>query len=101
MVFAATGQQLIDTFGPVPGTTLSLETPYAIFPFFNNPFLILAVAAGIGLQIMAIYVPALRHLLGTVPLAWNLWLVVGLLAAIKLVAIEITKAFFRAGRPVS
>lgn len=38
MVFAATGQQLIDTFGPVPGTTLSLETPYAIFPFFNNPY---------------------------------------------------------------
>ena len=42
---------------------------------FENPFLLGAVGLGLGLMIMALYVPALQTVLHTTPLSWNGWFI--------------------------
>ena len=36
---------------------------------WQNPFLLAAVPAAVGLQLLALYLPPLQHLLGTEPLS--------------------------------
>src|SRR5690606_10158044 len=53
---------------------------------FGNPWMIGALAIGIGLQLLAVYQPLLRRVLGTVPLEGRDWLVVVGAALVPLVA---------------
>jgi Ca2+-transporting ATPase len=59
----------------------SLRDPLHTVGFFSNPWLLLAVAGSIGLQVAAVYVPFLQTALQTVPLGWNDWLLIALVAA--------------------
>ncbi|PIR97194.1 MAG: ATPase [Candidatus Doudnabacteria bacterium CG10_big_fil_rev_8_21_14_0_10_41_10] len=67
-------------------------------PIFNNWKLIVAVGLGIALQVLAVYWGPLQSLLRTEALALNLWGWVLALSLIKVVAIEITKGFYRLKR---
>ncbi|MBU1165022.1 HAD-IC family P-type ATPase [Patescibacteria group bacterium] len=60
---------------------------------FSNKYLIWAVAAGFILQLLAIYEPHLQNIFQTQNLTWE-WYLIGLLAVIKIIAIELTKQFF-------
>ncbi|HMB94377.1 MAG TPA: HAD-IC family P-type ATPase, partial [Rhodothermales bacterium] len=59
----------------------SLRDPLHTAGFFSNPWLLVAVAGSIGLQVAAVYVPFLQTALQTVPLGWNDWLLIVLVAA--------------------
>ena len=49
--------------------------------WFSNPWLVLAAAGAIALQILAVYAPPLQAALHTVPLHWGDWGVILCLAA--------------------
>jgi Ca2+-transporting ATPase len=61
-------------------------------PLKQNKPLIWAVLAGFGMVIVPFYVPALRELLGIVPLAPLQWLLIGGIAVALLIVVEISKA---------
>lgn len=58
---------------------------------FSNPYLVLAVVVGFGLQIFGIYAPVMQRFLDVVPLSMYDWLIVVFLAVIKIICIEFLK----------
>ena len=91
MVFAAFGfSSLVYAF-----SIKSLKMPLWRTRIFDNLWLIAAVGFGFVLQFLALLNPTLQKLLHTVDLPAALWLWVAGLSLIKLVAIELTKAYFR------
>lgn len=71
----------------------SLYAPLPIIGFFSNPFLLIAWALTVGLQIAAVYVPFLQHLLHTVPLRLEDWLLIFEVAVPIFIAVESYKWF--------
>lgn len=59
----------------------SLDRPLAVIGLFSNPWLLLAIAASIALQLGAVYWPPLQLVLHSVPLDWPAWQRILLLAA--------------------
>jgi len=51
----------------------ALRGPLSMIGFFSNPWVLLAWAVTIGLQVCAVYVPFLQKILHTVPLGWADW----------------------------
>jgi Ca2+-transporting ATPase len=51
----------------------SLDQPLATVGWFSNRWLLLAVAITLGAHVCAVYVPFLQRALHTVPLAWQDW----------------------------
>jgi Ca2+-transporting ATPase len=68
------------------------ETRSAFNGFFNNPWLLGAVALSLLTHVAAVYVPFLQTAFHTVPLSAFDWLVVLCVAATLLVAMELFKA---------
>lgn len=58
----------------------SLRRPVSAVGWLSNPLLIVAFTISVGLQVAAVYWPPLQHLLRTVPLAWQQWVDILLLA---------------------
>lgn len=58
---------------------------------FRNGWLLLAVGVGVLIQGAAIYVPSLQTLFGTVGLTARDWVLIGAVAVIKLIGIELAK----------
>ena len=58
----------------------SLTEPMSRIGFFSNPFLLLAIALTLCMQLLAVYAPPLQALLHTVPLTALDWLVMVLVA---------------------
>ena len=71
------------------------------YNFFSNAYLIGGVSIGIALMLLAIYVPLLQSVLGTValPAAWLFGVV--LVGLLNMTAIELGKALFRGERSAS
>ncbi len=61
---------------------------------FQNKVLVVAQILGVGLLVASVYVPFLQKFLGTVPISGLEWIVVLLIAAIKLTLIETVKWVF-------
>jgi Ca2+-transporting ATPase len=61
---------------------------------FDNKLLNISWFVGLTGLIVALYVPALNNLLGTIPLSFYSWLVLIGLAVLNLIFIEITKYYF-------
>src|SRR5690606_8604775 len=61
---------------------------------FSNPWLIVAAVAAVVLQLLIVYVPALREWLKTAPLYWEHWLLIFLLGFIEVLVIESLKAAY-------
>jgi len=64
-----------------------------VIGFFSNPFLLMAWALTVGLQIAAVYVPFLQHLLHTVPLRLEDWMLIFEVAVPIFIAVELYKWF--------
>ncbi|HET8575119.1 MAG TPA: HAD-IC family P-type ATPase [Candidatus Paceibacterota bacterium] len=89
-IFATLG---LDTFFYIYSIK-SLRNPIWSYNPFNNIYLVGATLLGVGAMVLAIYLPLLNTLLGTVPLAGWSWLVVAAKGLINITGIEITKWFF-------
>ncbi len=72
----------------------TLRRPIWSASFFSNPALLIAVSAGILVQLAALYVPFLQNLLGLSPLTFQEYGIIILLSCIVIVLIEIVKAIF-------
>ncbi len=59
--------------------------------FFDNPYLIIAIAASVMLQIAAIYLPFMQDALGTAPLSITDWVRIVLVSSSIIVVDEIRK----------
>lgn len=59
----------------------SLDRPLAMIGLFTNPWLVLAIATSIALQLGAVYWPPLQLVLHSVPLDWPAWQRILILAA--------------------
>ncbi len=74
----------------------SLRRPIYRIKLFNNSFLLVAVAVGLGLMLLAIYVPFFNRFLKTVPLPlWPALLAFLLFPLLKLLMVELTKWWYR------
>lgn len=62
---------------------------------FSNPYLLGATAIVVSLQLAAVYVPFLQHLLRTVPLSLSEWLLIIAVASSIIAAEEIRKFYSR------
>lgn len=69
----------------------SLDEPLAAIGLFSNPWLLLAWASSVGLQVCAVYVPFLQEALHTVPLGWTDWGLMLVIAAPVFVVAEAVK----------
>ncbi|OGE76490.1 MAG: hypothetical protein A3K06_03295 [Candidatus Doudnabacteria bacterium RIFCSPHIGHO2_01_52_17] len=75
----------------------SLRRPIYRIKLFNNTFLIIAVAAGLALMLMAIYLPFFNRFLKTVPLpVWPALAAFVAFPLLKLLMVELTKWWYRA-----
>ena len=72
------------------------ETEVAWRPLFNNAWLWVAVAAGVGAQAAVLYVPSLQRAFGTVPLTAGDWVFCAAIASTVGIAREVQKAWWRA-----
>ncbi len=72
------------------------ETEVAWRPLFNNAWLWVAVAAGVGAQAAVLYVPSLQRAFGTVPLTAGDWVLCAAIASTVGIAREVQKAWWRA-----
>ncbi|MDP3991193.1 MAG: HAD-IC family P-type ATPase [Candidatus Nealsonbacteria bacterium] len=61
---------------------------------FSNKFLIVSVLFGFFMLVSGVYLPAFQTLLRTVPLAFNDWLILGVLGFANIIFIEIAKYYF-------
>ncbi len=61
---------------------------------FSNRYLLLAVGFGVALQLFALYTPFMREILNLTILNMTEWLIIIVLALVKITAIEIGKYFF-------
>ncbi len=78
----------------------NLHGPIADVGVFRNPWLLVAVAGMLLLQVAAVYTPFFQDALYTVPIAWRDWLAIFLAALPVFVVTEAYKRWrFRAGRP--
>jgi Ca2+-transporting ATPase len=68
----------------------------AFIGFFENKWLLVAIAFSLGTHILVIYVPALQAAFHTVPLSVRDWMVATAVASSLLIALEIAKIFLRA-----
>jgi P-type Ca2+ transporter type 2C len=68
----------------------------AFVGFFENKWLLVAIAFSLGTHILVIYVPALQAAFHTVPLSARDWMVATAVASSLLIALEIAKIFLRA-----
>jgi Ca2+-transporting ATPase len=66
---------------------------------FSNPWMVWAVVASFLLVLLAIYVPFIRPLFGTVPLTFGDWLFILPFCLASPVAMEILKVYFRSRSP--
>ncbi|MFC1618255.1 cation-translocating P-type ATPase [Patescibacteria group bacterium] len=62
--------------------------------FWRNKWLLLACLAGLALQLLAVYLPALQRVFHTVSLGWDDWGLILLSALAVIVTIEIVKVNF-------
>jgi len=69
----------------------SLRRPLWRVPFFSNKYLLGAVALGVVLTVLAIYVPPFTQLMRTVPLTGLEWLIIVGFGIVNVIAIEIGK----------
>ena len=72
----------------------SLQEPIWRIRFMRNPMLILAAVTGLLLQVAVIYIPALQHFFGTVPLLPHDWLLILFVSCLFLGMIEWMKRIF-------
>ena len=87
VVFAALGlDSLLYVF-----SLRSLRQPFFRQSFFANPLLLLAVGAGLILQLAAVYLPFLQDIFHTVPLGWVEWLAVGGMSFVVVGMVELIK----------
>lgn len=87
-------------------TTLSINSLIYIFSIrslrysiwqknpFSNLLLIGAVIIGFGLQLLAVYLPALQNVLRTQALSWEQWKIILLVPCFVIIMVEIIKHFF-------
>lgn len=61
---------------------------------FSNLYLIFAVLMAFFFQLLALYHPFLQQILGTKPLGWNDWIVIGAASLFIASVAELTKYFF-------
>jgi Ca2+-transporting ATPase len=66
--------------------------------FFDNKWLLVAVAFSLGTHVLVIYVPFLQTAFHTVPLSMFAWVVVTGVAATLLIGVELIKLVLRAER---
>jgi P-type Ca2+ transporter type 2C len=71
------------------------QTRSAFSGFFSNPYIFVATAIVIGLQLLAIYFPPLARVLDTVPPVNSDYLVIVISIIIPILIVEITKFFVR------
>ena len=77
-----------------------LHEPMAVIGFFSNPWVLLAWVVTIGLQVCAVYVPFLQEALHTVPLGWQDWGLIVLMALPIFIFTEVYKWLrWRSQRP--
>lgn len=76
----------------------SFTLPLSSIGYFTNPWLLLAIAVSLGLQIAAVYVPFLQSALRTVPLGIYAWIVLIAVAAPIFVVSEIFRLWKSQGR---
>ncbi len=88
MVFAALG---MDSLFYLPSLR-NLQRPVWRTDVFANTWLVWGIAAGLVLQLAAVYLRPLQAVLGTVALGWGDWAVVGVHVVIVIAAAEATKA---------
>ena len=69
----------------------SFRYPLSEVKVWSNPYLLLAVAGTIVLQALAVYTPFFQGMLGTVPLAFNDWLMLFVIGLPLLVVGELYK----------
>jgi len=69
----------------------SFNKPLHIIGWLSNPWLLVAVASMLGLQVLAIYTPWLQQILGTTPLGLQDWGVIIAFALPMLIAAETYK----------
>ncbi len=69
----------------------SLDQPLGTIGWFSNRWLLLAIVSMLGVQACAIYVPFLQRALHTVPLSWQDWGVMLLVALPLFVIMETVK----------
>jgi Ca2+-transporting ATPase len=67
--------------------------------FFDNRWLLVAVACSLGAHVLVIYVPFLQMAFHTVPLSLTDWLVATGVSSTLLIGMEIAKIALRATRP--
>ena len=70
----------------------------AFLGFFENKWLILAIAFGVVTHIAVIYVPILQTAFHTVPLTLNDWMIATAIGASLLVLVELVKIVLRSRR---
>ncbi|QDT00233.1 cation-translocating P-type ATPase [Adhaeretor mobilis] len=68
----------------------SLRSPLTSIGLFTNPWILVAIAGTIGLQVMAVYLPPLQRALHTVPLGWSDW---GLMLAVAAPILIVPQAY--------
>ncbi|MEX6724571.1 cation-translocating P-type ATPase [Parapedomonas caeni] len=78
-------------------TVRSERAPAFLRSPLGNPVLLLAVAAGLGLQVASQYLPWVGSTLGSGPVAGDLWLTVLAMAAGLVVITELAKALAQLG----
>jgi P-type Ca2+ transporter type 2C len=87
-------------------TALGIDTLFYVFSIksldhnilkakpFRNKYLNGAVVIGLGMQMVAIYVPFFNKALRTVPLTWEEWKIILVVIVATIVLIEVIKAIF-------
>jgi Ca2+-transporting ATPase len=68
--------------------------------FFDNKWLLVAIALALGTHILVVYVPWLQMAFHTVPLSLQDWAIAVAVSASLLVAMEIAKVLLRRLRPM-
>ncbi len=91
-IFASFGTYTLFVALPVR----SLERGILSYPFFSNPYLLAGIGGGLALMAVAIYVPFLQKLFGTVALPWQWVLGVIVLGLVNIAVIEMGKWMYRA-----
>jgi P-type Ca2+ transporter type 2C len=72
----------------------------AFIGFFDNKWLLVAIAVALGTHILVIYMPLLQTAFHTVALSAQDWVVTAVVSSSLLIAMEIAKFFLRNLRPV-
>jgi Ca2+-transporting ATPase len=69
----------------------SLKYPLSSVGYLSNPWLLLAIVVTLGAQVCAVYLPFLQSALHTVPLGWQDWVVMILVAIPLFLIVEMAK----------